>query len=104
KECWQQSFHHASTPKMRLEETPALTPALYRPERGAPAPRDSDAPVTRRAGALRSDGGSAHSDRAFPCSLAWHRLLATNVSSCFFYLAFCFSTQAASDTGPLQIG
>src|SRR5438094_2769944 len=28
-----------------------------RPERGAPAPRDSDATITRRAGALRSDGG-----------------------------------------------
>src|SRR5947199_8206448 len=46
----------------RREETLALTPTRYRLERGAPAPRDSDAPVTRRAGALRSDGGSAHRD------------------------------------------
>src|SRR5436309_3651825 len=30
-------------------------PARCRPERGAPAPRDTDAPEARKAGALRSD-------------------------------------------------
>ena len=45
---------------------------LCRSERGAPAPRDRDAPVTRRAGALRSDWrpvGRARDFRAL-----WHGL------------------------------
>src|SRR5438094_638996 len=67
------------TPKMRLEETIAPRAGLWRPERGVPAPRDSDAPVTRRAGALRSDARRVGRVREFSCPVAPHRCMRTYV-------------------------
>src|SRR5205823_4346984 len=55
-------------------------PAFWRPQRGAPAPRDSDAPGTRRAGALRSGAGSTRRSRELSRLLAWHGFMGTHLN------------------------
>src|SRR5947207_7162257 len=55
---------------MKSEKTPALASAL---------PRGSNAPVARRAGALRSDGRRVGCAWEFSCSVAPHRRIGAYV-------------------------